>query len=173
MRQYSAYKNDDPRKIPEKAVLHCIISLIALEHATEKQRTITQLVIGASYFAMRSCKYLKVPRQDDKKTKQLTLSNIRFYSDGHLIAHSSPNLSTAASISITFESQKNSRKFDTITQWHTTHQTLCPVKQWASLVQRIKSYPNATINTPVFAVLQHKKAHTSQIMTSSMLFTIA
>ncbi len=157
-RQYRAYKNDDPKEIPEKAIPLCVISLVALKTSTKKQLATTQLLkIGAFFFAMRSCEYLQVPKQDDKKTKQLTLSNIAFYKDGNLIAHSSTNLSKAASVSVTFESQKNSRKFDTITQWRTTHETLCPVKQWASLVQRIWAYPNATAQTLVSAVLQHKK----------------
>jgi hypothetical protein len=156
-RQYCAYKNDDPKEIPEKAVPLCIISLVALKTSTEKQVATTQLIVGAFFFAMRSCEYLKVPKQHDKKTKQLTLANIAFYNDGKLINHSSPDLSAAASVSITFESQKNSRKFDTITQWRKTHETLCPVKQWAALVQRIWSCPNTTTQTPVSALLQHNK----------------
>lgn len=156
-RQYRANKNDDPKEIPEKAIPLCVISLVALKTATEKQHAITQLTIGAFYFAMRSCEYLKVPKQEDKKTKQLTLRNIAFYLDGTLLPHSSTSLHNASSVSITFETQKNSRKFDTITQWRTTHDTLCPVCQWAALIKRIRAYPNATDETPVSAVLQHNK----------------
>ncbi len=54
-RQYQAYKNDDPKVIPEKAIPLCVISLVALKTSTERQRAITQLTIGAFYFAMRSC----------------------------------------------------------------------------------------------------------------------
>jgi hypothetical protein len=107
---------------------------------------------------MRSCEYLKVPNQADKKTKQLTLQNIAFYRDGKLIEHSSPMLHhSTSSVTVTFESQKNSRKFDAITQWRTTHDTLCPVRQWAALVQRIWAYPGATAKTPVSAVSQHNR----------------
>jgi len=141
--------------MPEKAIPSCVISLIALNTATEKQRAITQLIIGAFFFAMRSCEYLKVPKQHEKRTKQLKLKNIAFYTEGNLIEHSPPDLHNSSSVSITFESQKNERKFDTITQWRTTHDTLCPVKQWAALVKRISAYPNTTSETPVSAVLQH------------------
>ncbi len=106
---------------------------------------------------MRSCEYLKVPKQQEKKTKQLTLGNITFYQDSNLIHHSCPSLHTATSVSITFISQKNSRKYDTITQWRTTDNVLCPVRQWAALVQRIWSYPNASSETPVSTLLQHKQ----------------
>ena len=106
---------------------------------------------------MRSCEYLKVPNQVDKKTKQLTLQNIAFYKDGNLIDHSSPTLHHSTSVTVTFESQKNSRKFDSITQWRTTHETLCPVRQLAALVKRIWAYPNTIAKTPISAVLQHNK----------------
>jgi hypothetical protein len=135
----------------------CILSIIALRTTTETQKAITQLTIGAFFFAMRSCEYLKVPKQKDKKTKQLTLKNVAFYRDGNLIKHDSPTLSNSTSVSMTFESQKNNRKFDTITQWRTTDDILCPVRQWAALVQRIWAYPAATADTPVSAVLRHNK----------------
>jgi hypothetical protein len=159
-RQYRAYKNSDPREIPEKAIPACILSIIALRTTTDTHKAITQLSIGVFFFAMRSCEYLKVPKQNKKKTKQLTLKNIAFYRDRQLIAHNSPTLSTSTSVSMTFESQKNDRKFDTITQWRTAHDTtLCPVRQWAALVQRIWSYPGTTADTPVSAVLRHKISH--------------
>ncbi len=77
-RQYRAYKNNDPKEIPKKAIPLCVISLVTLKTSTEKQIATTQLIIGAFFFAMRSCEFLKVPKQDNKKTKQLTLSNIAF-----------------------------------------------------------------------------------------------
>lgn len=66
-------------------------------------------------------------------------------------------LHTADSVSITFETQKNERKFDTITQWRTSDTTLCPVKQWASLVARIAAYPGANEATPVSAVWRYNQ----------------
>ncbi len=56
---------------------------------------------------------------------------------------------------ITFEMQKNDRKFDTVIHGHTDDTVLCPVLQWARLVNRILSYPNTTCNTPVCAVWRH------------------
>ena len=45
----------------------------------------------------------------------------------------------------------------------TPHPVICPVKQWAAIVQRIKPYPGSSSKTPVSAVLSHGKiAHITQ-----------
>jgi hypothetical protein len=119
----------------------------------------TQLVIGAFFFACRSCEYLKVPNAKEKKTKCLTLRNITFHLNGAVLPHSSPLLLAADNVAITFETQKNGRKLDTVTQWATHHDTLCPVKQWSCLVKRIRAYSGANDDTNVSAVWHHGKMH--------------
>jgi hypothetical protein len=59
------------------------------------------------------------------------------------------------SVSLTFEMQKNQEKFDTVTHGTTGHKFLCPVKQWAAVVNRILIYPGATMDTPVSAVWRY------------------
>ncbi len=68
-----------------------------------------------------------------------------------------PLLLAADNVAITFETQKNGRKFDTVTQWATHHDTLCPVTQWACLVKRIRTYPGANDVTNVSAIWHHRK----------------
>jgi len=169
-RQYKAYKSDDPKEKPKKAIPICVLSAIALKDETETQRATTQLILGAFFFACRSCEYLKVSNAKDKRTKCLTLQNISFQLNGAAIPHSSPLLLAADSVSITFETQKNGRKFDTITQWRTHHETLCPVIQWASLVKRIRTYPEANDNTNVSVYWRHGKMHhmTSEDITGAL-----
>jgi hypothetical protein len=59
---------------------------------------------GATHFwAMRSCKYAKVPKVEQRQTKQLCLQNIAFIRDGETLDHSSASLHLADCISITFE----------------------------------------------------------------------
>jgi hypothetical protein len=158
-RQYRAYKNHDPKEQHEKALPSCILTRIALNQTSETKQAISQLIIGAFFFACRSCEYLKVSKPSDKRTKQLTVGNIAFFKDGkalHHIAHTSV-LHHADSVSITFETQKNERKFDTVTQWRTSHNILCPVKQWAAIVTRIRSYEHTSNSTPVSTVLRHNR----------------
>jgi len=98
-----------------------------------------------------------VSKPSDKRTKQLTVGNIAFFKDGKALHHitQSPLLHLADSVSITFETQKNERKFDTITQWRTSHDVLCPVKQWASIVTRILSYEGTNSSTTVSTIRRH------------------
>jgi hypothetical protein len=115
--QYRSYKNSDPKEIQQKAIPLSVISLIAKLTTTETQKATSQLIIATLFFACRSCEYLKVPNPQDKKTKILSLENIPFYLDDKEIPHSSASaLSSANRVSVTFVTQKNGCKFDTITQ---------------------------------------------------------
>jgi hypothetical protein len=89
-RQYRAYKSSDPKEIQQKAVLLGVISLIASLNATESQHVSSQLIIGAFFFACRSCKYLEVSHPETKRAKQLMLGNLAFYKSDIKIPHSFP-----------------------------------------------------------------------------------
>jgi len=54
----------------------------------------------------------------------------------------------ADSVNITFISQKNDAKDQTITM-HANGATLCPVKVWANVVLRILQYPDSSLDLPV------------------------
>jgi hypothetical protein len=71
-------------------------------------KALCQLFIGASFFAMPSCKYLKV--SGTRKPKLLKIENIRFFKGKRLIHHKDEGLHKADSISITFEYQKRDTK---------------------------------------------------------------
>jgi hypothetical protein len=80
------------------------------------------------------------------------LGNLAFYKDNKRIPSSSPNLSSANRLAITFKMQKNGRKLNTITQWKTNDPILCPVIQWTALVTRISAYNGASNAMPVSAI---------------------
>jgi hypothetical protein len=119
---------------------------------TETQRAVTQLSIGGFFFACRSCEYLKVPRQERRRTDVLRLRCIRFFLQGRLLDHSDPRLISADYVSITFEWQKKDARMDTVTHRRSGDAVLCPTRQWAPLVQRIRKYPGSSDATPVSAV---------------------
>lgn len=130
-----------------------------------------ELLIGALYFAMRSCEYTSTPREKVQKTKLLRLCDLRFFRkspDGlHKdIPHSSPlsTLLSAECVSITFVNQKNGERMATITQHKVTTTTakqpitrLCPVHAWGSLVHRIMAYPKSSPTSTVNTFLRHGK----------------
>lgn len=130
---------------------------IAKMQLTETQRAIAQLTIGAFYFAMRSCEYVKVPQAHKRRTDILRLRNIAFLRKGRIIPHSSPELEYTDCVVITFEFQKKDEKDDSVTMHATGHATMCPVRAWAALIKRVRNYQGSDDNTPVSAVWKNDR----------------
>jgi hypothetical protein len=124
---------------------------------TPFDKALATLLIGASFFCMRSCEYLTVPGAKDKKTKLLCLRNFRFYKDNLELDLRSKNLASADLVSITFEDQKNGDKFDTVNLQNSKDDVLNPVKAWANTITRIINSPGATKNTSVNVYLIGKR----------------
>jgi hypothetical protein len=102
--------------------------------------SLCELFIGAFFFAMRSCEYVQV--HGLRKTKLVTLQNIRFFKRKRVLIHSDNHLHKADCVSITFEFQKRDTKGDIITQHRSKDSLLCPVKIWAKIVKRLISNNN-------------------------------
>jgi hypothetical protein len=90
-----------------------------------------------------------------KQSKELCIRNIAFIRDRETLTQNSPFLHLADCVSVTFERHKNDRKADTVTQWRTSDELLCPVKIWASLTRIILSYKGANKNSPI-SLVKHK-----------------
>ena len=146
-RQLKGFKNSEPSPTPQKAVFPSVIRAIASATDTPLDRVIGQLVVGAFFFAMRSCEYSAVP--GERRTKLLELRNIRFYTNNRELSASSNFLHLADCASITFFFQKNEQRDETITMHRTHDPTLYPVRSWAAVCSRIREYPDATPSTPV------------------------
>ena len=58
------------------------------------------------------------------------------------------NIAEADYVAITFDSQKNGEKLQTVVQ-HRSRRTLCPVKAWGSLTNIILGYEGTSKNTSV------------------------
>ena len=98
-----------------------------------------------------------VPQSEKRRTNILKLRCLRFFKDGRELQHSDPYLVYADCVSITFEWQKKDERNDTVTQLASENIILCPVRQWAALVKRIRKYPGSTSDTPVSAVWKNHK----------------
>jgi hypothetical protein len=146
-RQLRGYKSVDPGEKPQVAITGSVLRKFHQLALSAFDKALCELFIGAFFFAMRSCEYLKV--QGPRKTKLLELRNIRFFQANATIPHSSSSLSSADCVSITFELQKRDTKNDTITQHKSGDKLLCPVKVWASIVRRIRSYQSTDASTTV------------------------
>ena len=115
------------------------------------------LLIGAIFFAMRSCEYLSTntPEQD-RRTKILRLRNIIFRKDGITIPHSSEQLEQSDIVMIIFEYQKNDKRDVQIHMFRTSDEVLNPVVAWAKTVKRVWSYPGATDDYKVCNFIDNK-----------------
>jgi hypothetical protein len=111
------------------------------------------LAILGFFYAMRSCENTAVPVRG--RTKLLALHCIQFWDkDRKQIYNSSPDISIADRITVTFVNQKNGLKHDSRTQERTNDPILCPVRRTAALVKRIlRTIPNANDDTPINSVM--------------------
>ena len=117
------------------------------------------LLIGAIFFAMRSCEYLETNIAEEKRrTRILRLRNVVFKKDGRIVPHSSPVLASADLVIVTYEYMKNDRRDVQIHMFATSCVVLNPVVAWAKTVSRIWTYPGTTADTKVCTFqLQNEK----------------
>jgi hypothetical protein len=78
-RQLKGYTNQDPAEKPQKALTPRILHALTTLRHTTLDEAISQLAVGAFFFAMRSCEYSKVPNSAEHCTKLLVLRNLRFF----------------------------------------------------------------------------------------------
>ena len=138
----------DPNTSNQCALPLCVFRLLLLNGLSTKNKHIGLLAVGALFFGMRSCEYLGVKNQTAKQTKLLTLENFQFFKENRRIDANSPNLAKADFLAITFVSQKNGEKNQSIIQ-HRSNRSLCPVKAWGSLVILIRSYNGTADSTTI------------------------
>lgn len=102
----------------------------------------------ATFFAMRSCEYLKVDNWKDRRTKVLCVRNFRFVLRGRILPHTSPYLLQADSVTINFEFQKRDARDDPVTHTRNTDTTMNPVRAAAELIQALTAM-GAGPDTPI------------------------
>jgi hypothetical protein len=144
-------ENDHRQKAIPVSVIKQVHKLYYHHHNTKSQAS-AQLIIGAFFFAMRSCEYSKTTSSSESRTTRiLTVGNCRLFKNKQIIDHFDPQLTTADIVSITFISQKNKERHQTISMHCSGHDTICPVKVWAAIIQRIRhhklSSDATTVNT--------------------------
>ena len=114
---------------------------------------LTQLLILALFFAMRSCEYLKTRYpEESRRTKILRVSNFVFKkADGRVIHHSASleTLISADLVIITFKFQKNDWRNHSVHMFRTDDLLLCPVRASAKIVKRVLNIPDTTSDSKI------------------------
>lgn len=161
---FKAFENVDPPTKRQKAITPRLLrKLLEASHHPSLLDTApavaADLVIGAFFFAMRSCEYSKpaIPG----KTKCINLDGLIFRTTSNqVIEHQDPALLTKAEyITVTFVNQKNGQKMDSRTQRRTKDPHLCPVIRYVTQVQRIlRTVPGANGSTTINTIALTGKA---------------
>jgi hypothetical protein len=115
------------------------------------------LIVGAFFFAMRACEYVKTPVSG--KTKRVRLGCIHFLSGNrNRIPNNEPDLLAKAKfVTIVFEDQKNGERFEARIHEKTRDRFLCPVLRFGRAVQRVLKYnPEADESTPLSSMNSRK-----------------
>jgi hypothetical protein len=133
------FKATDGNEVRQKAILVSVIRQVYKLYSSSNDPmsiATSQLIIGSFFFAiMQSCEYSKTTSPaESKRAKILTIGgDIRFFKNSELVPHTSTILQNADIISITFRSQKNGEKIQTISMHRSQDPALCPVKVWACI----------------------------------------
>jgi hypothetical protein len=148
--QARAYRNQDASRKKQKALPMMVLRKLNELAQTPWQQATATLLIGAIFFAMRSCEYLATNTPErERRTRILRLRNIIFKKQGITVPHSSHQLELADIVMIVFEFQKNDKRDVQIHMFKTSDDVLNPVIAWAKTVKRVWSYPNATADLKV------------------------
>ena len=114
---------------------------------TEMHQAIGQLVVGAFFFAMRSCEYSEASG-GSQRTKTVRIGNIVFRLGGDSIRSVDEEvLASADAVLVKYRTPKNGERGATITQhWTSASQGagLCPVCALVGLVSRLSAYKLGT-----------------------------
>ena len=148
-KQIHNYKQIDPPTKHQKALPTIVFKKIWRNRSSKKNVALAELITGALFFGMRSCEYTTT--KGKRKTKKLHIRDITFFNKRKEIKKTKENLHllhTATTVSVTFTLQKSNKRYATITQ-QSSGQEIDPVKSWASLVKRILSYENGSLDSPV------------------------
>ena len=98
---------------------------------------------------MRSCKYTYVGK-GERKTRPIKLRDIVFRNSTQVLSNEDESLHSAETVSIYFGEHKLELKDETVSQDRNDKSGLNPVKLYAGIVRRIRSYQNVSDNWPIF-----------------------
>ncbi len=112
-------------------------------NGNDREVAVSQLIVEAFFFAMRSCEYSCV--QGKRMTTVVGVEDIRFWANDEIVdADDSEGMRRADAVSVTFRRQQKNRDNGVLVTQHRTDKTgdaeMCPVKALAALVSRIRSY---------------------------------
>jgi hypothetical protein len=136
--QFRAYCNQDGSRQKQKALPMLVLRKMMDLAVSNRDKAIAWLLIGAIFFAMQSCEYLKKSTEEKKQTKIIHVGDILFKKNNRVSRHDNPDLHMADLVRIKFCFQKNDKWDVCIHMFRSGDPLLCPVMAWAQTVQRVR-----------------------------------
>ena len=165
--EFRLFKHSDPEEKHQKTIPMSVISKLVQRNSTELKKATGKLATIKIFFAMSSCKYLKVAKPDQQRTKILRLRNDRFFQGAEQFGHNHRELELADCVALTFKRQKKDEKIDTVTLLASQDIYLCPVRAAAAIVKRIRKYPGSSQDSPISTVIVN--GHLKQVTSTHMI----
>ena len=148
-RQVSAYRRVDPPVKHQKAIPPVVFRYVINNAHHPRAQARGQLLAGALFFALRSCEYLFIG-WGERKTRVIEVRDIVFTVGADIIPHSHPYLHMSEAVTINFGDQKSEIRFELVSQYNNGDPQLNPVRNFASIVKRISSYPGFDPSWPIY-----------------------
>ena len=111
------------------------LRIILTSAKSPRQIFIAHLIIGAFFFACRSCEYSTTP--SEPRSKILKCGDIRFFNKENSILVNSTIDVEASCMSIIFRMQKNLEANEKISN-HKSGSDLCPIKSWKHIINTLQ-----------------------------------
>ena len=126
--QLRGYRIADPAQKRQQPVSPLMLRCALRWASTKRETLIAHLLIGAFFFACRSCKYVRT--FGEPRTKILAVEDIQFLKKvKNTILIVDPTEEGITAVRLKFRQQKNLVKDEEITQ-HASGGDLCPVRAW-------------------------------------------
>ena len=165
------YEKDDPPPRRQKAVTPALLLDLVkyTKGLSEWAKHAADLIVGGYFFAMRACEFCRTEKPG--RTRRVTLGDIVFR-DQHsrVVAQGDPKLDEKAMfVTICFTDQKNGTKMERRSHRKTGQETLCPVKSWARVIQRVRSQIRTSEDDSIPVCVYREGQSAKEIRSSQVL----
>ena len=160
--QFRAYRNEDGSRRKQKALPMMVLRKMTDLSSSKLEIATSWLLIGAIFFAMQSCEYLRTALEETKRTKIVRLKNITFKKDNKILKHNSTLLEKVDLVRIRFCFQKNDKRDVCVHMFKSGDNLLCPVVAWAKTIKRVKRIQGSSEESEV-CLFQGSTGQTSLI----------
>ena len=142
-----AYGINDPPVVRQEPISPRALRVMLKSAKTKRDTFIANMIIGAFFFACRSCEYVRTP--GEPRTRTIAAADVKFFRIRNgKIEITGPDASRATGVQLHFRMQKNMSAEDRVSM-HATGEELCPVRAWAHIISTLASAHHTLVGIAV------------------------